>query len=91
MNEKFPSPGEAGAKLLNINDPLAAKYSTNVLACRLPRLVPGPLPSGRSMSENTTPNPRVEAVVAPAVPGIAKTVSVTLLPMGENNRPGLND
>src|SRR5262245_31215547 len=43
----------------------------------------------RSTSENTAPNPITPAGVVPPVPGIEKTASIILLPIGANRRFGL--
>src|SRR5262249_2314998 len=43
----------------------------------------------RSTSENTAPNPLTPAGVVPFVPGMEKTPSVILLPIGANSRFGL--
>ena len=59
--ERLPSPGEAGTKLLKSSPPSVPKYSISVLALRFPFLLPGPLPSGRSTSVKTAPNPVVVA------------------------------
>ena len=54
--ERMASPGDAGTKLLNTLLPSASKYSSSVLA-RWFAFLPCPLPSGRSISVKTAPNP----------------------------------
>ena len=90
MKDRFPSPGEAGALLMKSNSPWMPKYSMKVLAKRFPVLSLGVLPSGESTSVKTTPNPVEVAGVLPLLPGTENSTSVTLLPIGENSRSGLN-
>jgi hypothetical protein len=90
MKDRFPSPGEAGALLEKSNSPWVPKYSIRVLAKRFPVRSLRLLPSGESTSVKTTPKPVEVAGVLPLLPGTESSTSVTLLPIGENSRSGLN-
>ena len=85
-----PAEAPIGVYMLYSNPPSSPKYSTSVLALRLPCLPPGPLPSGRSTSLTTVPNPRVVARRPPALPGRKNSTCVTLLPIGLKRRTALN-
>ena len=76
----------AGEKQLAARAVVLDQSAGETVACP----VFGALPSGESTSVKTTPKPVEVAGVLPLLPGTENSIWVTLLPIGENSRCGLN-